>query len=1185
MAGRNTQYDFLIKILGHVDPSLKTSVQYTKREMQKFESDFYKTEAGIWKKATGIASAVAKVGAAAGVATGVALKKAYDVGSEFEKHMDEWSATADANNAQYEKAREAALLWGRKTTKTATESADALKYMALAGWDVNTSIKALPSVLKLSEATNLDLARTSDLVTDAMSATGTEAGDLARFLDVAAKANNRSNQTAEQLLEGYIRTGARLHDLHIPIEESATAFGVLANRGLKAEEAGTALRNVLRNLTTGTGEAGKMMDKLGISAFNQQGNFIGLKKTIELVNEATRNMSDEERNATLSALGGSRYATALSDMLLSLNNTLADGRTEWDALRDDLDNAGGALNKMSKVKMDNLWGDLKILESAMQDAGIRAYDGFANPLRDATQLATKEVYKFSDNVSDKIGVWYPTIKRSAEEAGKGLKEFTAPMFSLGKWLVANGDSTVAVLAGIAGGITTLHAAVSARKLSKEIIAFTKLFNNPIASPIMLAGTAATVLVAVATKYKIASEAAKKAALDKTFGSIALSEKELHEVSRKIIGEGTIDKLVGSVERLGELKDSGKAISDVAEKSKELLFKVRNGITFTSEDSEALGDNIKSMVEDGLKIASEASYTDAISVRALFGNDEEGKGLIQNFASYNEQIGKEISAKGEELGKLYSDAIKDGAIDSHEAEIIEAKIQEYQNITDGITRYVTEAKQRRLVDDVLAKGGQQLTPDSLKNLYSDLNSTTKETLGNLETTYEYTQGKLEKQRADSASGKIAEGTPGYISADDYNAAVEQTRNKYIGERNRVSSASVTSSIEAIMRADNGKYAEASERLANALAKAEQEAWEKASKRGDPSKYYAEYLQESVSAAQYTVGETLSNAEVKNLQDLRKAIGPQIEELRSARDEALRNGLKIDPETAKAINLANNLDALIGEKDAIYRKIGTLFDGSEKQVSILNGVKNIPKAIKESISGGMRERKEYGETIADSLGTNLNAGLNSKLNSGFFMKSAIPAANNMRTAFQLAATSSPFVITPDIRIDTSHVTMGALPNISTTQFSSHGGGGVSFGGIGKDSTQLRQRGGGREIGKGNKSQTPPKLKTTNFLSGLFKKNALGGIYDKPILTEVAEAGDAEAIIPINRTARAAELYKETGRRLAAQGNGTETAATNISLTINVAGNADRKEVEAAGQALLDRFGELMRQYQRREARTAF
>lgn len=1166
MAGKSTQYDFLIKILGSVDPSLKTSVQYTKREMKKFESDFYKTEAGIWKKAKGIASAVAKVGAAAGVATGVALKKAYDVGSEFEKHMDEWSATADASNAQYEKAREAALLWGRKTTKTATESADALKYMALAGWDVNTSIKALPSVLKLSEATNLDLARTSDLVTDAMSATGTEAGDLARFLDVAAKANNRSNQTAEQLLEGYIRTGAQLHDLHVPIEESATAFGVLANRGLKAEEAGTALRSVLINLTTGAGSAGKMMDKLGVSAFDDEGRFIGLKNTMMRVNDATRNMSDEQRNAALSALGGKRNVAALSDMLQSLNNTLADGRTEWDALREDLDNAGGALNKMSKVKMDNLWGDLKILESAMQDAGIRAYDGFSNPLRDATQLATKEVYKFSDNVSDKIGVWYPTIKRSAEEAGKGLKEFTAPMFSLGKWLVANGDSTVAVLAGIAGGITTLHAAVSARKLSKEIIAFTKLFNNPIASPIMLMGTAATVLVAVATKYKIASEAAKKAALDKTFGNIALSEKELHEVSRKIIGEGTIDRLVGSVERLGELKDSGKAISDVAEKSKELLFKVRNGIQFTSDDSAALGDNIKSMVEDGLKIASEASYTDAISVRALFGNDEEGKGLIQNFASYNEQIGKEISAKGEELGKLYSDAIKDGAIDSHEAEIIEAKIQEYQNITDGITRYVTEAKQRRLVDDVLAKGGQQLTPDSLKNLYSDLNSTTKETLDNLTTTYEYTQGKLEKQRADSASGKIAEGTPGYISEADYNAAVEQARNKYIGERNRVSSASVASSIEAIMRADSGKYQAASDRLSEAIVKAENEAWERAKTSGKPEAYYATHLQERLAIAQYTVGETLSNAEVKNLQALRKSIEPQIAELRAARDEALKRGLKIDPETAKAISLADNLDMLIGDKNAIYKKVGSLFQGNEKQVSILEGAKNIPEMLKKGFMAGLKEKQLDGAGIADSVGTNINSGLREKLNSGFFMQSAIPAVNNMRSAFQTATLSTPIVLTPDIRIDTSRATMGALPTIQAGK----AGASVSL----KSIDQMVE-----------KKTTPQKPKTTNFLSGLFKKNALGGIYDKPILTEVAEAGDAEAIIPINRTARAAELYKETGRRLAAQGNGTETAAANISLTINVAGNADRKEVEAAGQTLLDRFGELMRQYQRREARTAF
>ena len=354
----------------------------------------------------------------------------------------------------------------------------------------------------------------------------------------------------------------------------------------------------------------------------------------------------------------------------------------------------------------------------------------------------------------------------------------------------------------------------------------------------------------------------------------------------------------------------------------------------------------------------------------------------------------------------------------------------------------------------------------------------------------------------------------------------------------------------MRADSGKYQAAADRLSEAIVKAENEAWEKAQARGNPEEHYATYLQESLATAQYTVGETLSNAEVKNLQALRKAIEPQIAELRAARDEALKRGLKIDPETEKAISLADNLDMLIGDKNAIYKKVGSLFQGNEKQVSILGSAKNIPAMIKNGIMSGLKERQLDGAGIADSVGTNINSGLREKLNSGFFMQSA--------------TLSTPIVLTPDIRIDTSRAVMGTLPTIQA----------------GNVGAPVNYRSSSPAAGK---KQTPPK--TTNFLSGLFKKNALGGIYDKPILTEVAEAGDAEAIIPINRTARAAELYKETGRRLAAQGNGTETAAANISLTINVAGNADRKEVEAAGQTLLDRFGELMRQYQRREARTAF
>ena len=247
-----TEYELAIKIIGRLDPSLGVAANMTKRQLAKFARDVQKdmTPAGVSfgeamtkagpaiDKAWAGMTKVIKTGTVALMAAGTAAvavgKQALDTGKEFEQAMDSWAATASASDAEYAKAREAAMEWGRKTTKTATESANALEYMALAGWSVNDSVKALPSVLKLAEATNLDLARTSDLVTDSMAATQTKIAEMPRFLDVAARANNSSNQTAEQLMVAWLKTGGALANLNVDIEESATALGVMANRGLKA---------------------------------------------------------------------------------------------------------------------------------------------------------------------------------------------------------------------------------------------------------------------------------------------------------------------------------------------------------------------------------------------------------------------------------------------------------------------------------------------------------------------------------------------------------------------------------------------------------------------------------------------------------------------------------------------------------------------------------------------------------------------------------------------------------------------------------------------------------------------------------------------------------------------------------------------------------------------------------------
>ncbi len=324
-----------------------------------------------FKKILGLVSnPMTQMAAFAGISFGLA--DTVKTGMDFESAMASAAATSgiEKTSENYERMEKAARQAGATTTKTAAESANALEYMALAGWDVDTSIQALPSILRLSEATGMDLARTSDMITDSMAALGLTVDELPTYLDKVAKAQNSSNQSAEQLLEAYLGVGGQFKNLGIDVTESATALGVMANRGLKGSEAATALNAVLINLTTGAGEAGDMMEHLGISAFDESGKFLGLQNVLLKVNQSMAGMTDKQKNATLAALGGKVHVDDLNKLLAGLNETNAEGVTEWDALAASIDNSQGSLEKMAKTKTDTLAGSLAALQSAASEVQI-----------------------------------------------------------------------------------------------------------------------------------------------------------------------------------------------------------------------------------------------------------------------------------------------------------------------------------------------------------------------------------------------------------------------------------------------------------------------------------------------------------------------------------------------------------------------------------------------------------------------------------------------------------------------------------------------------------------------------------------------------------------------------------------------------------------------------------------------
>ena len=386
MAAAGKEYKLAVKIAGSVSNSFNNAMGTAETKMQSLGS---------------IAAKAAAVAAAAwgALKIGQFVSDAVSTYADFDQAMANTAAICGATADDYARLQQAALDMGKATTKTATESAEALGYMSLAGWDVNESIAGLEPILRLSEATQMDLATCSDLVTDSLSALGLQVNDLGEYLDVAAMANNKSNQTAQMLMEAYIAVGGTMKNLNVPIQESAAALGVMANRGIKGSEAGTALNAVINNLTTGTGQAGKMMDKLGISAFDSNGKFIGLAETIRVVDEATKDMTEEQRNAALAALGGKEHIDALNDLISGLNTTTADGRSEWEALTDDLYNADGALSTMAATVTDTLQGAISIFGSAMDDMKIRLAQTFAPAAKDAINAVSAVIPSITDRIA------------------------------------------------------------------------------------------------------------------------------------------------------------------------------------------------------------------------------------------------------------------------------------------------------------------------------------------------------------------------------------------------------------------------------------------------------------------------------------------------------------------------------------------------------------------------------------------------------------------------------------------------------------------------------------------------------------------------------------------------------------------------------------------------------------------
>nr|DAE80099.1 MAG TPA: minor tail protein [Caudoviricetes sp.] len=340
---------------------------------------------GLTTKAVGSVSAGLSAGAIASVKFGSNFEAAM---SGVAATMGMTSAEINSGSADYERLEQAAKDAGATTKFSASQAAEALNYMALAGYDVDESIATLPTVLNLAAAGGMDLATASDMVTDSMSALGDMAGTADSFVDKMAKTSQKSNTSVAQLGEAILTVGGTAKSMAGGVDEMNTVLGILADNGIKGAEGGTALRNMILSLSAPTDTASAKMEELGLSVFDAEGKMRPMNDIFNDLNGILSTMTEGEQTQVLNTIFNKVD-------LKSVNALLANSGERFDELSGYMADCDGAAANMADTMNNNLQGSVTILQSALEGLGISVYEQMEEPLKEAVKVGNGYIDELS----------------------------------------------------------------------------------------------------------------------------------------------------------------------------------------------------------------------------------------------------------------------------------------------------------------------------------------------------------------------------------------------------------------------------------------------------------------------------------------------------------------------------------------------------------------------------------------------------------------------------------------------------------------------------------------------------------------------------------------------------------------------------------------------------------------------
>lgn len=410
------KYQLLLEAKDQITPTVKQAITYVKSLTSKAWKVTLKAVDLVTSPVRRVFGLLKSPLVAAGVtiSAGAGIADTVQTYADFEAAMSEVKAISGATSDEFAQLTEKANQMGAVTKFTASESAEAFKYMAQAGWDAKEMMDGIEGLMSLAAASGEDLGTTSDIVTDALTAFGMSAKESGRFADVMAMAANATNTDVAKMGDTFKHVAPVAGALGYSIEDTAVAIGLMANNGIKASQAGTSLRSLLTNLTHPVGQAEDAINDLGISITNADGSVKPLSQTLQELRSKFSALSEAERAQYAAMLAGQEGMSGLLAIVNASDQDFAD-------LTEQINNSSGAAQEMADIMMDNLSGKFELFTGALDSMKMSLGEKFKPYLMEALDWLTDKV----PDVENALLTAMNSFDRFVDKTKSKIDEFTA----------------------------------------------------------------------------------------------------------------------------------------------------------------------------------------------------------------------------------------------------------------------------------------------------------------------------------------------------------------------------------------------------------------------------------------------------------------------------------------------------------------------------------------------------------------------------------------------------------------------------------------------------------------------------------------------------------------------------------------------------------------------------------------